>query len=82
MAEYRGTKSRAITSYDPRKKAIVAELKKRMECTKITNVRETREHYIGDGLNRDTTGRWQLVIGEFSIEKEFFSFESRSPNHE
>ena len=65
-----------VTSYDPRKKIIVAEMKRRSACSKITNVKETKTHFEGDPmfLVRHRLGNRWVNKDKISIPKSDFKF--------
>jgi hypothetical protein len=63
-----------IKSSDPRAPQIREALKKAGQCTKITGLRETQGHYLGEGLRKQTgrerRGRrsWEKV-GTIQVDK-------------
>jgi hypothetical protein len=50
------SKGKAVPSYDPRKPAILAALKKASNCRKVTSVREGKTGFYGNCLNPNNGG--------------------------
>ncbi len=49
-------KGRAVPSYDPRKPAVMAALKKASNCRKVTQVVEAYGGFVGNCLNHNPGG--------------------------
>lgn len=70
---------KAIKSTDPRKPLIVAALCKASGGTRVTNVRETDDRYVGDCMSRQCRldgkhpGMYWAKLGAYSIEKGFIN---------
>lgn len=62
-------KPKPVKSTDPAKKKVVAYLKTLSKARKVTEVKESETHYLGNCYDWDTQLATYKFLGSFTVEK-------------